>query len=66
MHPAFIEALASQRIAAMQAAAVSRHRVTGQAGHRVTGRASSQPLRQRFGWVLIQVGLRLAIRRART
>lgn len=58
MHPAFAEALASQRIAALRAAPVTRHRVAGQ--------ASTQPLRQRFGWVLVQVGLRLAVRQART
>ena len=58
MHPAFIEALTRQRIAAMRAAPVSRHPVTGQ--------ASTQPLRQRFGWALVQVGLRLAVRQART
>ncbi len=33
---------------------------------RVTGLASTQPLRQRFGWVLVQVGLRLAVRQARS
>lgn len=61
MHPAFIQALARQRIAAMRAAPVSRHRVTGQASTQPL-----QPLRQRFGWVLIQIGLRLAVRQART
>jgi hypothetical protein len=61
MHPALIETLARQRIVAMRAAPVSRHRVTGQASTQPL-----QPLRQRFGWVLVQVGLRLAVRQART
>lgn len=64
MHPALIETLARQRIAAMRAAPVSRHRVTGQASTQPL--QPLQPLRQRFGWFLVQVGLRLAVRQART
>ncbi len=60
MHPAFVEALARQRIADMRAAPVSRHWMTGLASE------PTSPLRQRFGWVLVQVGLRLAVRQART
>ena len=59
MHPAFVEALASQRTAELRATVVSRHQVAA----RSSGPASS--IRQRVGWVLIQVGLRLAVRQAR-
>jgi hypothetical protein len=45
----------------MRAAPVSRYRVTGQASTQPL-----QPLRQRFGWFLVQVGLRLAVHQART
>lgn len=60
MHPAFIEALASQRTAEMRATRVSRHQMAGRASEPVL------PIRQRFGWALVQVGLRLAVRQART
>jgi hypothetical protein len=59
MHPIVMQALASQRIAELQAAAVSCHRQPSQ----LTGTASS--IRQRIGWALIHVGLRLAVRHAR-
>ena len=59
MHPTVMQALASQRIAELQAAAVSCHRPPSQR----TGTATS--IRQRIGWALVQVGLRLAVRHAR-
>jgi len=58
MHPNVMQALASQRIAELQAA-VSCHRSPSQP----TGTASS--IRQRIGWALVQVGLWLALRHAR-
>jgi len=58
MHPIVMQALASQRTAELQAA-VSCHRPPSQP----TGTASS--VRQRIGWVLVQVGLWLALRHAR-
>ena len=58
MHPIALQALASQRIAEL-AAAASCHRPPSQP----TQPASS--LRQRIGWALVQVGLRLALRHAR-
>jgi len=59
MHPACIEVLARQHLAELRGA-----RMNGQ----VTGSASGPavPMRQRLGWVLVQVGLRLAVRQART
>ena len=59
MHPIVMQALASQRIAELQAVAVSRHRPPSQPA----GTASS--IRQRIGWALVQVGLRLAVHHAR-
>jgi len=59
MHPIVMQGLASQRIAELQAAAVSCHRPPSQP----TGTATS--IRQRIGWALVQVGLRLALRDAR-
>jgi hypothetical protein len=59
MHPIFIQALVSHRIAELRAAAVSRHRPPS----RPAQTASS--VRQRVGWALVQVGLRLAVRHAR-
>jgi hypothetical protein len=61
MHPIIMQALASQRIAQLRAAAVSRHRRPSQPA----GTASSISIRQRIGWALVQVGLRLAVRHAR-
>jgi hypothetical protein len=60
MHPALIETLARQRIADMRAALVRRHRLTGQVSE------PAAPIGQRVGWVLVQVGLRLAVRQARS
>jgi len=59
MHPIIMQALASQRIAASQVAAVSCHRPPSQPA----GTAFS--IRQRIGWILVQVGLRLAVHHAR-
>jgi hypothetical protein len=59
MHPAFVEALASQRTAELRTTVGSCHR----AAARSNGPASS--IRQRVGWVLVQVGLRLAVRQVR-
>jgi len=59
MHPIFIQALVSQRITELRAAAVSRHRPPSQP----TRTAFS--VRQRVGWALVQLGLRLAVRHAR-
>jgi hypothetical protein len=59
MHPIFIQALASQRIAELRAAAVNRHRPPAQP------RQTAPSVRQRVGWTLVQVGLRLAVRHAR-
>ena len=59
MHPIFIQALVSQRIAELRAAAMTRPRPPAQP----TRTASS--VRQRVGWALVQVGLRLAVRHAR-
>jgi len=56
MHPIVMQALASQRTAELQAAAVSCHRPP-------VGTGSS--IRQRIGWALVQVGLRLAVHHAR-
>ena len=56
MHLIVMQALASQRIAELQAAAVSCHRPPA-------GTGSS--IRQRIGWALVQVGLRLAVYHAR-
>jgi hypothetical protein len=60
MHPARIEILARQHLAELRAARMS--------GHQVTSRASepAEPMRQRLGWILVQVGLRLAVRQARS
>ena len=59
MHPIFIQALVSQRIAELRATAVPRHRPPSQPARK----ASS--VRQRVGWSLVQLGLRLAVRHAR-
>lgn len=58
MHPIVMQTLASQRITELQAAA-SCIRPPSQ----LTGTAFS--MRQRIGWALVQVGLRLAVRHAR-
>ena len=59
MHPIFIQALVSQRIAELRAAAVNRRRPPSQPGQ------TASSVRQRFGWALVQVGLRLAVHHAR-
>jgi hypothetical protein len=61
MHQDRIEALARQRLAELRAARMSGHQVSSQA-------AGFKPglVRQRLGWVLVQAGLRLAVRQART
>jgi hypothetical protein len=60
MHPIVTQALANQRITETRTAAVSRHPPPSQP----TETAFSS-VRPRVGWTLVQVGLRLAIRRAR-
>jgi hypothetical protein len=59
MHPVFIQAMASQRIAEMRTAAASRRRPPAPATE------TAPSVRQRVGWALIDVGLRLAVRHAR-
>jgi hypothetical protein len=55
MNPALLQALASQRTAEMRTAAANGHR-------RPAGPSESAwPVRQRLGWALVQVGLRLAV-----
>jgi hypothetical protein len=59
MHLIVIRALASQRIAELQAVAVSCHRPPSQP------KETASSMRQRIGWALVQAGLRLAVRHAR-
>jgi hypothetical protein len=59
MYPVVIQAMASQRIAEMRAAAASRRRPPA------PDRETASSVRQRVGWALIDVGLRLAVRHAR-
>jgi hypothetical protein len=56
MHPACIEVLARQHLAELRGAQMSCR----------VSREPAAPMRQRLGWVLVQVGLRLAVRQART
>jgi hypothetical protein len=60
VHSACIEALARQHLAELRAAQLSCHQVTRQVIE------PAAPMRQRLGWVLVQAGLRLAVRQART
>jgi hypothetical protein len=53
MQPACIEVLARQHLAEL--------RVTRMSGRCLAG-VKPAPVRQRLGWVLVQVGLRLAVR----
>jgi hypothetical protein len=55
MHPTLLQALASQHIAELRTAAVSGHQ------HAAQPSRPASPVRQRIGWVLVQVGLRLAV-----
>ena len=59
MHPVVMQALASQRIAEMRAAAAGRRRLPAQPSE------TAASVRQRDGWALIDAGLRLAVRHAR-
>jgi hypothetical protein len=54
MHPVFMQALVSQHRAETQAA-LGRHPRPGPPGE------PGAPIRQRVGWALVQVGLRLAV-----
>ncbi|MGH3186601.1 MAG: hypothetical protein ACRDPY_10820 [Streptosporangiaceae bacterium] len=55
MHPVFMQALATQHGAETRAAALGRHRPPARPGE------PAAPIRQRIGWTLVQVGLRLAV-----
>jgi hypothetical protein len=55
MNPDLMKALACQRAADMRAAAVDRQQTAAQASGPVTS------IRQRAGWVLVQIGLWLAV-----
>jgi hypothetical protein len=57
MYPTLLQALASLRAAEMRTAAASGHRRPAQPSKAVW------PVRQRIGWALVQVGLRLAVQR---
>jgi hypothetical protein len=57
MYPTLLQALASQRTAEMRTAAASGHRPPAQPSN------AAWQVRQRIGWALVQVGLRLAVRR---
>jgi hypothetical protein len=59
MNPALLQALARQRTAEMRTAAANGHRRPAQPS------TAAWPVRQRIGWALVQVGLRLAVRRER-
>jgi hypothetical protein len=56
MYPTLLQALASLRAAEMR---------TAGGGHRQPAHPSKAvwPVRQRIGWALVQVGLRLAVQR---
>jgi hypothetical protein len=56
MHPTIMQALVSQHTTEMRAAAVRRHQAAAQP------REPASSIRQRIGWVLVQAGLRLAVR----
>jgi len=56
MYPTLLQALASQRSAEMQTAAASGRRPPAQPSN------AAWQVRQRIGWALVQVGLRLAVR----
>jgi hypothetical protein len=59
MHPALLQALASQRAAQLPMTVVNGHQQPA---------SSTKParlLRQRIGWALVQVGLHLAVGRER-
>ncbi|HEY1571493.1 MAG TPA: hypothetical protein VGG05_09140 [Pseudonocardiaceae bacterium] len=55
MNPAFTEALARERYAELRKAVVAARPLP-----RPTGRHPRPPSRQRLGWLLIEVGLRMA------
>ncbi len=57
MYPALLQALASQRAAEMLMAAVNGHRRPASSGK------PARIVRQRIGWALVHVGLRLAVSR---
>ena len=57
MHPVLVQALASQRAAQMRMAAVTGQRQPAHQGK------PARPVRQRIGWALVHVGLRLAVGR---
>jgi hypothetical protein len=58
MHPAIMHALVSQHTEQMRAAAARRRQAAARLGE------PASPVRQRVGWVLVEVGLRLAVRQA--
>lgn len=57
MHPALLHALSSQRAAQVRTAAATGQRQPAHPSKR------SRPVRQRIGWALVHVGLRLAVGR---